>query len=63
MVGHTYLYNPAVKKIKEILDSGEIGDLLTIHSERLNLGQIRQDINVMWNLALQRFLNYFISYR
>ena len=55
MVGHTYLYNPAVKKIKEILDSGEIGNLLTIHSERLNLGQIRQDINVMWNLAPHDF--------
>ena len=55
MVGHTYLYNASVIKIKEIIDSGEIGDLLTIHSERLNLGQIRQDINVMWNLAPHDF--------
>lgn len=55
MVGHTYLYNSAVLKIKEIIDSGEIGELFTIHSERLNLGQIRQDINVMWNLAPHDF--------
>ncbi|MBB37716.1 MAG: oxidoreductase [Actinobacteria bacterium] len=55
MVGHTYLYHPAIKKIKQIINSGEIGDLLTIHSERLNLGQIRQDINVMWNLAPHDF--------
>ena len=63
MVGHTYLYNPAVKKIKEIIDSGEIGNLLTIHSERLNLGQIRQDINVMWNLAPHDFsiISYLVG--
>ena len=55
MVGHTYLYNASVIKIKEIIESGEIGKLLTVHSERLNLGQIRQDINVMWNLAPHDF--------
>jgi len=63
MVGHTYLYNSSVIKIKEIINSGEIGNLLTIHSERLNLGQIRQDINVMWNLAPHDFsiISYLVG--
>lgn len=63
MVGHTYLYNASVIKIKELIDSGEIGKLLTIHSERLNLGQIRQDINVMWNLAPHDFsiISYLVG--
>ena len=51
MVGHTYLHHPAVLKIRELINSGFIGDIYGVHSERLNLGQIRQDINVMWNLA------------
>jgi predicted dehydrogenase len=63
MVGHTYLYNASVIKIKEIIESGEIGKLLTVHSERLNLGQIRQDINVMWNLAPHDFsiISYLVG--
>lgn len=55
MVGHTYLHHPAILKIKELINSGIIGDIYCVHSERLNLGQIRQDINVMWNLAPHDF--------
>ncbi len=51
MVGHTFEYNPAVNKIKECIDNGELGQIYYISSRRLNLGIIRSDINVLWNLA------------
>jgi predicted dehydrogenase len=51
MVGHTFLYTAAVRKMKEIIDSGEIGDIYYISSQRLNLGLFQQDINVLWDLA------------
>lgn len=51
MVGHTYLYAPAVRRIAEIIDSGEIGDLKYINGQRLNLGIFQSDINVAWDLA------------
>ena len=51
MVGHTFEYNAAVQKIKEYLKRGELGDVYYIYSQRLNLGRVRKDINVMWNLA------------
>lgn len=51
MVGHTFVYNPAVRKMKEIIDSGEIGQVLYISSQRLNLGLFQKDINVAWDLA------------
>lgn len=51
MVGHTYLYAPAVKRIAKIIDSGEIGELKYINGQRLNLGLFQSDINVAWDLA------------
>ncbi len=51
MVGHVLLFHPAVKKIKEIIDSGEIGDLQYIYSNRLNLGKVRTEENVFWSFA------------
>jgi predicted dehydrogenase len=51
MVGHTFLYNNAVHRIKRMKDDGELGDLNYIYSQRLNLGQIRSDVNAWWNLA------------
>ncbi len=51
MIGHTFIYNSAVRKIREIITSGEIGDLLYISSRRLNLGLFQKDINVVWDLA------------
>jgi len=51
MVGFTFLYNPAVRKVKEIIDSKELGEIYYVYSRRLNLGIIRKDINVWWNLA------------
>ena len=51
MVGHTFLYAPAIRKIKEIIDWGDIGDIQYIASRRLNLGLFQKDINVAWDLA------------
>lgn len=51
MVGHTFLYSPPVRKIKEIIASGDIGDILYVSSRRLNLGLFQKDINVVWDLA------------
>lgn len=51
MVGHTFVYTPTVRKIKEIVDSGEIGELMYISCRRLNLGLFQTDINVAWDLA------------
>lgn len=51
MVGHTFIYTSAVRKMKEIIDSGELGKIYYINSQRLNLGLFQQDINVIWDLA------------
>lgn len=51
MVGHTFLYNPAVRYVKTLIDSGELGDIRYIYSQRLNLGRIRNDVDALWNLA------------
>jgi predicted dehydrogenase len=51
MVGHTFLYSPSVRKIKEIVRSGDVGDIRYISARRLNLGLFQKDINVTWDLA------------
>ncbi|CAN5408666.1 Gfo/Idh/MocA family oxidoreductase [soil metagenome] len=51
MVDHTFVYTGAVRKIKEIVESGEIGELLYFDSVRINLGLFQRDINVVWDLA------------
>ena len=51
MVGHTFIYSTPVRRIKEIVDSGEIGEVQYISSRRLNLGLFQKDINVTWDLA------------
>ncbi len=51
MTGHTFVFSSPIRKIKEILASGEIGELLYINSRRLNLGLFQKDINVAWDLA------------
>ncbi len=51
MVGHTFLYSAPVRKIKQIIDAGDIGDIRYISSRRLNLGLFHKDINVVWDLA------------
>ena len=51
MVGHTFAYNPAVTKLRELVASGEIGDLYYLDSARLNLGLYQSDVNVVLDLA------------
>ena len=51
MTGHTFLYSPAVRKIKEIVECGDIGEIRYICARRLNLGLFQKDINVAWDLA------------
>ena len=51
MVGHTFEYVPAVRKMREVLLSGEIGEPLYLHSQRLNLGRIQSDINAFWSIG------------
>ena len=51
MVGHTFLFNSAVHYIKTLFESGDLGDIRYIYSQRLNLGRIRSDVDAFWNLA------------
>ncbi len=51
MVGHTFLFSPAVRRMKEIIDAGDIGQVQYISARRLNLGLYQKDINVAWDLA------------
>lgn len=51
MAGHTFVYNSAVRYVKELLTAGELGDVRYIYSQRLNLGRIRNDIDALWNFA------------
>lgn len=51
MAGHTFIYNAAVRKLKEIVETGDMGEIYYIYSNRLNLGIIRSDVNALWNFA------------
>lgn len=51
MVDHTFLFTGAVKKIKELIDDGTLGDLYYFDSIRVNLGLFQKDVNVVWDLA------------
>lgn len=55
MVDNVLLFNPAVAKIKELIDKGGIGDVLYIDSSRTNLGLFRKDVNVIYDLASHEF--------
>tara|TARA_B100001093_G_scaffold519855_1_gene610947 strand:- start:7270 stop:8301 length:1032 start_codon:yes stop_codon:yes gene_type:complete len=51
MVGHVFLFNPTIQKVKQILDSGELGRLYYIETHRTNLGPVREDVNAIWDLT------------
>ncbi|HZW39002.1 MAG TPA: Gfo/Idh/MocA family oxidoreductase [Ignavibacteriaceae bacterium] len=51
MVGHILLYHPAIIKIKQLIGEGKIGTLQYIYSNRLNLGAIRSEENILWSFA------------
>lgn len=52
LVDHTFVYTGAVRKIKEIADSGKLGDILYYDSTRINLGLFQRDVDVIWDLAV-----------
>jgi predicted dehydrogenase len=51
MAGHTYEYHPAVDFLRDLVNSGELGEIYSIDAARLNLGLFRTDVNVLWDLA------------
>lgn len=63
MVDHTFLFTAAVRKIKELIEDGTLGDLYYYDATRVNLGLFRQDVNVIWDLAPHDFsiMNHLIS--
>ena len=65
MVDHTFLYNPAVRAVRGILDSGRLGKLLYFDSTRVNLGLFQRDVNVLWDLAVHdlAMMDYLIHDR
>ena len=52
MVDHTFVYTPAVQKVRELTQAGELGDLYYYDSVRINLGLFQHDVNVLWDLAV-----------
>jgi predicted dehydrogenase len=63
MVGHTFLFNPAVRAIKGYIDEGLLGDIRYLYCTRTGLGPIRQDVNALWDLAPHDFsmLRYWLA--
>jgi predicted dehydrogenase len=63
MAGHTFLYNGTVRRIKTMIDDGELGEIRYIFMRRLNLGIVRHDVDALWNLAPHdlSILNYWID--
>lgn len=51
MVGHTFMYNPALVKVKELARPDHLGDLYYLYSQRVNLGRVQSDINALWSIA------------
>jgi predicted dehydrogenase len=52
MVDHTFIYTPAVRRIREMIRAGDLGDVLYYDSTRINLGLFQHDIDVLWDLAV-----------
>jgi predicted dehydrogenase len=51
MVGHTFLYNPGVQKLKDYINQGQLGRVYYLYARRTNMGPIRRDVNALWDLA------------
>ena len=52
LVDHTFVYTPAVRKIRELITSGQLGDIYYYDAVRVNLGLFQHDVNVIWDLAI-----------
>jgi len=63
MVGHTFLHNPAIHRIKDYINTGELGKIYYLNATRTHLGLIRKDVNVIWDLAPHdiSIFNYLIG--
>jgi predicted dehydrogenase len=63
MVGHTFLYNPAVQRVKSYIDQSDLGRMLYLSFTRTGLGPIREDVNALWDLAPHDFsmLRYWLG--
>jgi predicted dehydrogenase len=59
-VDHPFLYSSSIRKLKHMMDSGELGDIFFVDSERFNLGLIQRDVNVFWDLAVHDI--YILDY-
>ena len=64
-VDHTFVYTGAVRKIKELIKQGELGDMVYYDSTRVNLGLFQQDVNVIWDLAPHdiSIMDYLIPFK
>jgi len=51
MVGHTFVFSPPVRRVKELIDAGELGDIYFVTTQRVNLGLHQKDVSVIWDLA------------
>jgi predicted dehydrogenase len=65
MVDHTFVYTPAVRKIRELIADGSLGEIFYYDSTRVNLGLFQSDVNVIWDLAVHDFsiLEYLLDQR
>jgi predicted dehydrogenase len=63
MVGHTFLYNPGIGKIRQYIIDGRLGRIYYLYARRTNLGPIREDVNALWDLAPHdvSIFNYFLD--
>ncbi len=65
MVGHTFVYTGAVRKMKELSEAGELGEIYYYDSVRINLGLFQKDVNVLWDLAVHdlAIMDYVLTQR
>jgi predicted dehydrogenase len=63
MVGHVFVFNPSVQHVKRVLESHEIGRIISMHSIRTNLGPVRYDANALWDLGSHdlSIFNYWLK--
>jgi predicted dehydrogenase len=65
IIDHTFIYTGAVRKIKELIDKGELGDMIYYDSTRVNLGLFQKDVDVIWDLAPHdiSMMDYFMPFK
>jgi predicted dehydrogenase len=63
MAGHTFRFSPLVNHVRSLMEAGELGEIYSIDSQRLNLGRVRRDVDAIWNFAPHdiSILNYWLD--